>query len=183
MLNFVGSSSVKGRPKKECANQILNEKRAQISNDCAQLTGLYLLWTRRQICKEQFLSGCYYEELNLRLERGIRNMCKPQASSLTKIPTAHLNELTNKLLQFGLNEKISCKLAYIEQIIGYVHSSALSILRRVLLSSPFESAQEIKNMGYEELSILKKALSVINDQLNKQSMKHAIEDEIKTMIA
>ena len=109
-----------------------------------QLTGLYLLWARKQINKQQFIAGCYYEELHFKLERSLGNLSKQRESTIAKVHAVHMSEMNNKLAQFTINEQINKRVQRIEEMIGYVHDKALSIMRKVLLSCPLESAQEVK---------------------------------------
>jgi len=177
---FINTRLKQGRPKKEenHITQQLAAKRIQCQDktqdnpvQTQQLTGLFLLWSRKQLSQQQFISGLYYEKLCHQLKRSMGNLSGPVQSSLQRVHQTHLTDITNKIKQININESALSVLNQINQIIGYVHESAQDIVKKVLQEDCLESARTVKTLTYTQLSIFRRCLDIIGNYLKDNSIK------------
>lgn len=166
--NFVSTRNKQGRPKKECAmmtTQLQAKRSVFCDNIQAQLTGLHLLYARKQLSQQQFIAGCYYTDLSQKLRRSMGGICGPMSSTITKI-----DHLPGAKASFVMNQSALCSQNAIHETLGYVHFDALKLVQRILLTDAMESASIVKELPFTQLGIFRKALDVIYNYLEQNAV-------------
>lgn len=146
---FTSTKSKLGRPKKQLASCSMSH---------IQITGLFMLFARRQICLDGFNAGCYYESLMLKVNYNLGQVSGPSISVAARTFTDVRYDFCKGLQGLKVNRFDLEHLQEIEYLISMMHTNALTLLRQVIQMQDQKSCQQLDVLGYNQTLLLNKVL-------------------------
>lgn len=176
-MSYVCSKAKIGRPKAssiystaDFGTKQLQEKRDQFGvNSNEPMTCLFIMWSKKHITHDQFVSGCYYEELCHRVRRSTGVLNGPMKSSLARMQDGDVRVIRNKMPTLSLNENCSSILADIRMMMSYVHPNTTGIMERLIVENDIAFMSTIITSQNDYMSIITKCLHLIEIQMKKQA--------------
>lgn len=171
VVSYICNKLKQGRPKNvyalvDCGTAQLQEKRAQfgLQSNSDPMTCLYMLWSRKKIDNNQFLAGCYYEEISYKLKRSTGTLQGGYNSSLARLQDSINNGFfndVNKIKTLKLNEKCADIVHEMQKLASYVHIKGIRLLDEIIMQNDLESYKKLDTMFNQDLQILQKVLDVL----------------------
>lgn len=170
-MTYVCNRLKKGRPKNvyslvDSGTAQLQEKRASfgLNENNQPMTSLYMLWSRKKVNNNQFLSGCYYEEISYKLKRSSGSLQGGFNSSLARLQDSINNGFfndVNRIRQLNMNEQHADTIHNIHRLASYVHIKAIGLLDSIIVQNDLEAYKRLDSMFNQDLPILQRTLDVI----------------------
>lgn len=176
-MSYVSSKAKIGRPKTssiystaDFGTKQFQEKREQFGvSHNEPMTCLFIMWSKKHITHDQFVAGCYYEELCHRLRKSTGVLNGPMKSSLARMQDGDVRVIRNKMPTLSLNENCSSILADIRVMMSYVHPNTTGIMERLIVENDIAFMNTIICSQNEYMLIITKCLHLIELQMKRQS--------------
>lgn len=175
-MSYVSSRVKMGRPKTtslyptaDLGTKELREKREKFGLTSSQepMTCLFVLWSRKSITYDQFIAGCYYEELHYKLKRSSGCLQGTIKSSLARLQDGEVRVIRNKLPMVSINEHFSSLLADVRNTLSLIHPNGISLLDRLIVLNDLSLLSILEKTASIEMKIVQKCLNMIDDQMKK----------------
>lgn len=175
-MSYVCSKVKIGRPKTtspyptaDLGTKELREKREKFGLTSSQepMTCLFVLRSRKSITYDQFIAGCYYEELNYKLKRSSGCLQGSIKTSLARLQDGEVHVIRNKLPTICINEHCSSFLADVRNAISCIHPTGVTLIDRLIVLNDLSLLSILDKSASLEMKIVQKCLNIIDDQMKR----------------
>ncbi len=178
-MSYICNKAKVGRPKTtsvyptaDFGTKQLQEKREKYGLDANNskhepLTCLFILWSKKCLSYEQFVAGCYVEELLYRLRRSSGSLQGNVKTSLARLKDGEVKVVRNKLPSIGINERVSSMLSDVRDIVSLVHPNAMGLLERLMTVDDFEFIHNLEKGMSIDMKVIHKCLDMIDVMIKK----------------
>lgn len=143
------------------------------------MTCLFILWSRKSITYEQFIAGCYYEELCYKLKKSSGFLQGTIKTSLARLQQSEINVIKHKMPVICINEQCSNILADIRALINILHPDCESLIDRIVILNDFDLLNKFNMPFNSEIKIVTKTLDVIFSHMQKYTPMQDLSFKLK----